>query len=55
MVEKSVPREFGRHPNMDNLASHIKMIDLNLVGDMGGPCKKEDMHIFIFGITDTVQ
>lgn len=42
---------------MDNLASHIQMIDLNLVGDwdMGGPCKKEDMHIFIFGITDTAK
>lgn len=57
MVGKSVPREFGRCPNMSNLASHVKMIDLNLVGDqdMGGPCKKKDIHIFIFGITDTAK
>ena len=42
---KGMPREFGRGQDMENLASHIKNIDLNPLSDrnMGGTGKQKNI------------
>ena len=56
MGKKGMPRNLTRGQNMANLASCVQ-IDLNPLGhvDMGDPCKREDVDIFMFGITDTAK
>ena len=45
-----MPREFGRGQDMENLASHIKNIDLNPLSDRntGGTGKTKEHRWFIF-------